>query len=294
MTRQTLGILLLSIGALLVSGQVAPAQQMPDLGSNISQPQIMTSPDGRLLLSWTVREGRDYNLFVSTGDGDSFSTAVQVNTGPLSTIPIDEMRPAIALLDPRVESPSIWTDREFDIQTATSLDGGRSFGAPIRLNQDEGTALQEFPAIAFDEEGILPCRLAGSPNRRRGRGRTGRPLLRRDPGRSRQGEESDGEPGKLGVRLLPSPYPGRVQRQPHDHFQEHCGQGIVIHSGSCATPDGAFGEPGAGQPTRLADQPVSGGWSDRRGEMTLWFDGSTGKRTSAFIVFDGPRSGRSS
>ena len=276
MTRQTLGILLLSIGALLVSGQVAPAQQMPDLGSNISQPQIMTSPDGRLLLSWTAREGRDYNLFVSLGDGDSFSTAVQVNTGPLSTIPIDEMRPAIAF-GPEGRVALIWTDREFDIQTATSLDGGRSFGAPIRLNQDEGTALQEFPTIAFDEEGVLHA-------------------VWLDP---RIAEEDAEEPADLyyaeirdGVvkeKNLTASQESSVCGCCLPHIQVESNGNLTITFRNTVdgyrdpfrvvrTPDGAFGEPEPVSPPvwHINLCPVAGPIAV--GEMTLWFDGSTGKR----------------
>ncbi len=64
------------------------------------------------------------------------------------------MRPAIAFGSNR-EVGLAWTDEAYDIQVAMSSDGGRSFGESIRLNQDEGEALQEFPDLAFGPDGVL-------------------------------------------------------------------------------------------------------------------------------------------
>ena len=276
MTRQTLGILLLFICALLVSKNVVPAQQFPDLGSNIAQPQIMTSPDGELLLSWTARENGDYNLFVSTWDGDAFSEAVQVNTGPLNTIPIDEMRPAIAIgTEGRVAL--VWTDREFDIQTAMSLDGGRSFGAPIRLNQDEGTALQEFPTIAFDPEGVLHAAWM-------------------DPRIAEEGEEEPADlyyaeirDGVVQEKNLTASQESSVCGCCLPHIQVESNGNLTITFRNTVdgyrdpfrvvrTPDGAFGEPEPVSPPvwQINLCPIAGPIAV--GDMTLWFDGSTDRR----------------
>ena len=132
------------------------SHDIPDLGPGVYQPQILATPDGGLLLAWTSRGEPGCHLFLRKSEGEGFAEPVRVNPSgqPLHSIPIDEMRPAFAL-GPENRVGLAWTNADFDIQAAVSLDGGRSFGAPLRLNQDDGEALQEFPDIAFGPDGIL-------------------------------------------------------------------------------------------------------------------------------------------
>jgi hypothetical protein len=51
----------------------------------------------------------------------------------------------------------VWNDQLFgdpDILSIRSTDGGATWSAPIRVNDDVGTAAQWFPWIAFDEAGV--------------------------------------------------------------------------------------------------------------------------------------------
>jgi hypothetical protein len=134
----------------------AGAVTVPTVGSDAGQPQLTVDAAGELLLTWTARGASGVDLYIARARDGEFASPVRINTvpGSINPITIDEMRPAVAVgSDDRLAVA--WTDRDYDIQVAVSSDGGASFDAPIRLNQDQGEALQEFPAIAFDGEGVL-------------------------------------------------------------------------------------------------------------------------------------------
>lgn len=152
----------LSLAAVLAACAPAPdepvpeAVEIPRVGSNAEQPQLFVTPEGELLLSWTARGEDGVDLFVARSADEGFTAPVRLNAvpGSVSTITIDEMRPALAA-GPDSAVAVAWTDVDYDIQVAVSRDGGSSFGAPIRVNQDQGDALQEFPSLAFDDDGVL-------------------------------------------------------------------------------------------------------------------------------------------
>jgi hypothetical protein len=128
----------------------------PVSGASIDQPQLLETADGALLLAWNARGERGVDAWLSRFEDGGFQPPVRVNPTPgdVNRLPIDEMRPALAA-GPGGRVALAWTDSEFDIQAGVSLDGGRTFSAPVRLNRDEGDALQEFPALAFDAAGRL-------------------------------------------------------------------------------------------------------------------------------------------
>ena len=289
MKRITYGVLLLSfcITALVscaASVEPVPTEPVaiPDLGE-LELPQIAASPDGELLMAWTVRRPGGYflgfDLFVSTTRDNIFSEPVRVNADdvPLHSIPIDEMRPAIAF-GPDGAVALAWTDDFFDIRVATSTDGGKSFSPSVRLNQDEGDALQEFPDIAYGPDGVLHA-------------------VWLDP---RIAEEGFEEPADLYYARIVD---GMVTEQNLTASQESsvCGCCLpninVEADGSLAvafrnttptgyrdpfrvvgTPDGQFEEPTPVSPPiwQIEACPVAGPIAVD--DMTLWFDGSTGRK----------------
>ena len=129
---------------------------LPGTGSPLEQPQVVATGDGDLLLVWTARSDSGVDIFLSRTEGNEFQPPVRVNDSPgsLNRLPIDEMRPSVAV-GPDGQVAVAWTDTAFDIQAGVSADGGRTFGPAVRLNRDEGEALQEFPSIAFDPAGRL-------------------------------------------------------------------------------------------------------------------------------------------
>ena len=130
--------------------------EIPTLGSNAQQPQLIATPGGDLLLVWIARGEDGVDVFAARAEGKTFTAPARINSipGSVNVVTIDEMRPALAT-GPGELLAIAWTDTEYDIQVAISHDDGASFDAPMRLNQDEGDALQEFPSIAFDRNGVL-------------------------------------------------------------------------------------------------------------------------------------------
>ena len=130
--------------------------EIPSLGSNAAQPQLIVADNGDLLLVWTARGDDGVDVFAARAEGDTYGSPVRINEvpGSVSTITIDEMRPALATGAGGLLAIA-WTDTQYDIQLALSRDDGLSFETPLRLNQDEGEALQEFPSLAFDDSGVL-------------------------------------------------------------------------------------------------------------------------------------------
>ncbi len=285
MKRIAYGAVLLSfcMAAIVSCAEPVPTEpvSIPDLGE-VDLPQLTATPDGELLMAWTVRrEGgffEGFDLFLRTTEDNMFSDPVRVNADlPLHSIPIDEMRPAIAL-GPDGAVALAWTDEFFDIRVATSTDGGASFSQPVRLNQDDGDALQEFPDIAFSPDGVLHA-------------------VWLDP---RIAEEGLEEPADLYYARIEN---GVVTEQNLTGSQESsvCGcclpdinveadGGLVVDFRNTTaagyrdpfrvvgTGDGQFGEPTPVSPPiwQIDACPVAGpiGVDD----MTLWFDGSTGRK----------------
>jgi hypothetical protein len=289
MKRTAYGIFLLpfcitTIVSCAGSVETVPTEPVaiPELGK-LELPQIAATPDGGLLMAWTVRrEGgffEGFDLFVSTTQDNAFSDPVQVNAAdvPLHSIPIDEMRPAVAF-GPDGKVALAWTDDFFDIRVATSSDGGKSFTPSVRLNQDEGDALQEFPDIAYGPDGVLHA-------------------VWLDP---RIAEEGLEEPADLYYARIVD---GVVTERNLTESQESSACGcclpniIVEPDGSLtvvfrnttpsgyrdpfrvvATPDGQFTEPSPVSPPiwQIEACPIAGPIAVD--EMTLWFDGSTGQK----------------
>ena len=255
---------------------------IPDL-EGVDLPQIAASPDGDLLMAWTVRrEGgffEGFDLFVSTTLDNSFSDPVRVNADdfPLHSIPIDEMRPAIAF-GPSGAVALAWTDDFFDIRVATSSDGGHSFAPSLRLNQDEGDALQEFPDIAYGPDGVLHA-------------------VWLDPRIAEEGFEEPAdlyyariEDGEVTERNLTASQESSVCGccLPNINVEPDGSLVVVFRNTTptgyrdpfrvAGTSNGQFGDPTPVSPPiwQIEACPVAGpiGVDD----MTLWFDGSTGHK----------------
>ncbi len=289
MKRTAYGVFLFSFCITAIVSCAGPVEPVgtepvviPDLGE-LELPQIVAMPDGGLLMAWTVRRPggffRGFDLLVSTSRDNTLSEPIQVNAAdvPLHSIPIDEMRPAIAF-GPDGAVALAWTDDFFDIRVATSSDGGQSFSPSVRLNQDEGDALQEFPDIAFGPDGVLHA-------------------VWLDP---RIAEEGLEEPADLYYARIVE---GMVTEQNLTESQESSVCGCCLPNiniepdGSLAvafrnttpsgyrdpfrvvgTSDGQFEEPAPVSPPiwQIEACPIAGpiGVDD----MTLWFDGSTGQK----------------
>ncbi len=115
-------------------------------------PALAMSPDGQVHITWEDQRSGDWDIcYARSDDGETFSSPVQVNDDATDT---DQARPALAVgRDGSVHVA--WQDSrsgDWDIYTARSTDGGTSFGANVRAN-DEARSQQEDPVIGVDSQG---------------------------------------------------------------------------------------------------------------------------------------------
>ena len=280
MKRTTYCMLLLVTILATVTTDKLLGQALPELGSNVYQPQLLASDDGDLLLVWKQREGRrSSDLLVSRWHGDSFTEPVRANDipGSVNSSPIDEMRAALAGGPGKLVALA-WTDGQFNIRVAVSKDGGTVFGPSLQLNQDTGRVLQEFPAIAFDSEGGLHA-------------------VWLDPRRAEEGAEEPADLYHARVRDGEATEQNLTEKQQGSvcgcclpavgvgsdgklrvAFRNTTPDGYRDIFRLEGTPDGHFGPPEPVSPPiwRINACPVAGPLSV--GEKVLWIDGSTGRR----------------
>src|SRR5690606_37017431 len=106
--------------------------------AGIKTPTVVVAPDGVLWRAWV--EG-SYVLVGSSADrGSTWSAGVRVNTTPEEIDANGESRPKIVLGN-KGEIYVTYTrsgERAYtgDIRFARSLDGGRTFSAPVTVNDD--------------------------------------------------------------------------------------------------------------------------------------------------------------
>jgi hypothetical protein len=103
----------------------------------------------------------DVFLAVSRDGGATFGAPVQVNTVPGEARLGGELPPRVALRATRGSSaPEIavlWTARgdATHIKTATSRDGGKTFGAPLTLQTPGAAGDRGWPALTFDQRAAV-------------------------------------------------------------------------------------------------------------------------------------------
>jgi hypothetical protein len=114
-------------------------------------------------VAWGATAGGKTDVFlaVSLDGGQTFRAPVQVNTVDGEARLGGEFPPRVALRTGRADSvPEIvvlWTAQgdTTAIKTATSRDGGRTFGAAITLQAAGAPGNRGWPAVAFDDQGIV-------------------------------------------------------------------------------------------------------------------------------------------
>jgi len=133
------------------STTVTPQDQ---LAGDQWSPAIAVGPDGALYAVWADTRNGDGNIYFakSTDGGTTWSANVRLNDDPGTAWQYD---PAIAADAGAVYVA--WEDERNgnrDIYFAKSTDGGATWSANTRLNDDPGTADQYSPAIAADADAV--------------------------------------------------------------------------------------------------------------------------------------------
>ncbi len=143
-------------------------KEISDPGGNLDQgSQPAVGPAGELYVSWAARTGTDKRVAVtkSMDGGLTWGPTVIVNTlddpGPLypvrprtSHLPSIVVNPIDASGGNRVHI--VWADRRFgdaDIVMSTSVDGGVTWEAPVKANDDATANAQFFPWVAASTNG---------------------------------------------------------------------------------------------------------------------------------------------
>ena len=121
-------------------------------GAAHGHPVLAVGPNGRVHIAWEDRRNGNWDIYYAhSDDGETFSPPVRVNDDATDR---DQARPALAVgRDGSVHLA--WQDSrngDWDIYHARSTDGGASFGANVRVN-DETRGQQEDPVIGVDSQG---------------------------------------------------------------------------------------------------------------------------------------------
>jgi len=127
-----------------------------------TDPALAVAPDGRVALSWIVRDssgGADAWIAVSADSGTSFGEPVRVNPGAGRVSSYTESRP-VAAFGPDGQLLVVWAAKrdsgEYadDLMSRGSSDGGRTFGPAAYLNSDHIDARSTYHGFAT--LGFLP------------------------------------------------------------------------------------------------------------------------------------------
>ena len=136
----------------LVNHDSPPAGSVADQ----QQPALAVAPDGAIHIAWADERFGHSDIFYanSTDGGATWSTNVRVNDD--ATV-ADQNSPALAV-DEQGHVYIAWEDSrnsDYDIYYTRSIDGGMTFSANQRVNDDAGQGDQFDPAIAVGPDGTL-------------------------------------------------------------------------------------------------------------------------------------------
>jgi len=121
---------------------------------DVYQSQVLLQEDDSLLLVWVQRRAGKLDLLVSRqAPGEPFSPPLQINRSDLNGFTGDEARPSVALA-PDGTVAIAWTAANNDIMLAVGFGFGKTFDAPVKLNQDDGEAFRTMPSVALAPDGV--------------------------------------------------------------------------------------------------------------------------------------------
>lgn len=148
------------IGFIMICGgssATAQERRVPAPRVGYEQPQIGSLQGDTAVFVWArpVSGGHDLLLARREADG-ALGPARMLNRDPGSVrlLGIDEARPAVATDGDRLVAAA-WFDRDGRLWATRSADGGRTFGAPVRVDGGPGHAAHAFVHADFDDDGVL-------------------------------------------------------------------------------------------------------------------------------------------
>lgn len=146
----------------------APVRVNDDAGSaDQKNPALTIGNDGTLYLAWQDKRANDTSdiyFAKSSNGGATWSTNVKVNTIPDV---INSEPPSIAVTKDGIVSVAWRCTRNSnsDICAARSTNGGSTWSAGVRVNDDSGTSLQYRPSLVADPSNAGKVYMAWSDER---------------------------------------------------------------------------------------------------------------------------------
>jgi hypothetical protein len=127
--------------------------------AHVSAPAVAVTRDGKIVLAWIAQQGHDNNLFVAQPGSDP--KPVRVNPEGLS---VDSLhQPPGLALGPGGEVYVSWSSAKpvpegglfaSDLRLSRSLDGGRTFENPLRVNEDRPIS-HSFEGLGVAPDGTV-------------------------------------------------------------------------------------------------------------------------------------------
>ena len=127
--------------------------------AHVSAPSVAVTRDGKIVLAWIAQQGHDNNLFVAQPGSDP--KPVRVNPEGLS---VDSLhQPPGLALGPGGEVYVSWSSAKpvpegglfaSDLRLSRSLDGGRTFENPLRVNEDRPIS-HSFEGLGVAPDGTV-------------------------------------------------------------------------------------------------------------------------------------------
>lgn len=146
------------------TGRVTPARQWTsnvkvndDTGTRYqSSPSLAVDASGTFYAVWQDFRNGNYDIYFarSTDNGATWSSNVKVSDDLGSRVQGD---PSLAV-DANGTLYVAWDEsfnNDYDIYVTTSTDGGQSWSANIKVNDDSGTSRQQYSSLAVDASGIV-------------------------------------------------------------------------------------------------------------------------------------------
>jgi hypothetical protein len=177
--RRLLALVFVLSPATVLAADLTPGPRLemthPSTGHEVhlSAPAVAVGRDGRPLFTWVAQEGHQANVYIARL-GPADAQPVRVNPDGLSAESLHQS-PGIAV-GPGGEVYVSWSSLKpkpagvlfaSDLQLSRSLDGGRRFAPPLRVNEDRPIS-HSFEGLAVGPDGTV---LVGWIDGREGDGR---------------------------------------------------------------------------------------------------------------------------
>jgi hypothetical protein len=146
-------------------GESAPgsgsAQRVSAADTNASEPAVAIAKDGGAYVVWVEHRDKDADVMLRrfNGAGQPFGDPIRINPQPGQATAWRGDPPTVAVATDgtlyvgwtaRVESAN---GNPADIYLSASRDGGKSFGSPVKVNDDQKPAVHGMHSLAISDDG---------------------------------------------------------------------------------------------------------------------------------------------